>query len=255
MNSSLKDKLTDFESTPPPKAWDKIVAALDDTLPASITEKLYEYQQAPPASVWNKINNELSKEQESAKLIPLLSRFSKNARYSGAAIILLVLGLTAWFIINNINGTSDLASNQTIIPVPGKTQDSSGVSITDPSNKVVFTPETKQVPGPRPFVVASKPKKSILRPGKPMPSASSGMVKRRQVMDLSLPVDRYMVYSDGQNAPVKLSKKLFEVFACIQEDLDCKQRIQSLQQRISTSAVASDFTGMLDMLHQLKEKQ
>ncbi len=60
MSKELQNKLYNQEVTPPPGAWEKVVAALDeshltDTFPATVRQ----YEETPPAAVWGKIASAL----------------------------------------------------------------------------------------------------------------------------------------------------------------------------------------------------
>ena len=62
----------------------------------------------------------------------------------------------------------------------------------------------------------------------------------------------HMVYSDGDGNAMKLPKKLFSLVNCPDGDGSCKERIHQLQQKLSSTAMTADFTGILDMLRQLQ---
>ena len=68
-------------------------------------------------------------------------------------------------------------------------------------------------------------------------------------------VDNYMIYTDEDGHAMKLPKKLYEAFECATREIACSRKIKDLQQRVASSAVSSDFTGVLEMLRNLQENQ
>jgi hypothetical protein len=58
MNSELRNKLLNFEVTPPASAWEAITIGLDKK-ESGFASTLYEYELSPPASVWNNITDAL----------------------------------------------------------------------------------------------------------------------------------------------------------------------------------------------------
>lgn len=64
MNSETRNKLLNFEATPPPTAWDGITNGLDNQQ-NDFASGLYEYQATPPPFIWNNISEELNKNNQS----------------------------------------------------------------------------------------------------------------------------------------------------------------------------------------------
>ncbi len=61
--SSLKDRIYNYEVTPPAGAWEKIAINLDEAeLANNFPERLYNAEAAPPAKAWEKINASLNPE-------------------------------------------------------------------------------------------------------------------------------------------------------------------------------------------------
>lgn len=96
MSSDLKDKLSNFEATPPDRVWKGIAASLNND--QNLTKKLLEFEAIPHPSVWNKIENLLN--QQTAKVVSINKRF--KFRYSVAASFLIVaVGITTLLIKSN----------------------------------------------------------------------------------------------------------------------------------------------------------
>src|ERR1043165_954169 len=89
--SSLKDKLYNYEQTPPPAAWDKIAAALDEShISDEFPSTLYNAVATPPQDAWEKIAGALEPAEPAP--VSITRRFS-FVRYAAAAA---VIGLVAF---------------------------------------------------------------------------------------------------------------------------------------------------------------
>lgn len=65
--SSLKDKMGNYEVMPPVNTWDRIAAALDESMQeARFPPKLRATEIEPPAMAWDKISGELDNETKNA---------------------------------------------------------------------------------------------------------------------------------------------------------------------------------------------
>ena len=81
------------------------------------------------------------------------------------------------------------------------------------------------------------------------------MAYEKQTVATNIPLEKYMVYSDGDGNAMKLPKKLFDFITCVREEVVCQQQMQQLQQRFALTAMTTDFTGVLDIVKNLKENQ
>jgi hypothetical protein len=79
--------------------------------------------------------------------------------------------------------------------------------------------------------------------------------ERNEMISSSVSPDKYMIYSDGDGNVVRLPKKVFSAFACADQDIICKQRLQQLREKFASSAMTADFTGLLEILKSLQENQ
>lgn len=94
MPGSLQNKLQQFEVTPPPAVWNKIVEQLNEEfVPADgfVSSKIADTTVAPPAIVWDKISAELfsdsAQQPEKGRVVPI--------NFKRIAIAAAVLGLIA----------------------------------------------------------------------------------------------------------------------------------------------------------------
>jgi hypothetical protein len=260
MSSKLQNKLLNYQPEPPAGAWDAIAAALDNAPATPYSEKLFHFEQTPPPAAWSKIEAALETEAP-AKVV----RMGMGRWIAAAAAVLILAFAATTLVMNRQSGSpSGTASGPTVqrpTLTPAATDTTTlDTEITPQDEAITQAPdETETVipPSPGRSTATARPKR------RPMIAAAAlGPVlprwekaERKQQLQFNVPTDRYMVYSDGKNTPVKLSKKMFDVFSCAQEDLRCRERIQSLQQKMANAAMASDFTGMLDLLNHLRENQ
>ncbi len=148
MSSDLKNKLSSYEVTPPPAAWDNIAAALDESaignkFPATLRNaavvppagawthitaaldnnffsadtaaKLYAMEATPPVAAWAAIARSLDAEKEAA--IPEHRRFSPFIRYAAAAA---VAGLMIWAGTSLLSGKKSSEEPVAKQPVPAE---------------------------------------------------------------------------------------------------------------------------------------
>src|SRR6188768_3685013 len=93
--SSLKDKIYNYEVTPPPGTWEKIAIDLDEAeLANKFPQRLYNVETTPPTHSWEKVNTALNPANKSS--VPLFKRITPFARYAAAAIF---IGAVAFGII------------------------------------------------------------------------------------------------------------------------------------------------------------
>jgi hypothetical protein len=66
-------------------------------------------------------------------------------------------------------------------------------------------------------------------------------------------LDRYMIFSKASGEAFRLSKKLFHLFACSDNDENCKQLIVSMQEQMADPSItlAGDFPAVLAVLQNM----
>ncbi len=69
MSDILKNKLYNYEETPPASAWEKILLSLNEQslLKKSTVTEIYNQEEVPPANTWNNISNTLDTEFQETK--------------------------------------------------------------------------------------------------------------------------------------------------------------------------------------------
>ena len=64
-----------------------------------------------------------------------------------------------------------------------------------------------------------------------------------------------MVYSDDDGNAMRLSKKLVELISCVKEEVVCAEQVQQMQYKIANYITTNDFSGLMEMLRNMKENK
>lgn len=259
MSSSFKDKLLQYAPEPPLKVWDEIAKSLDAATPA-LSEKLYQFEVTPPASIWDNINNKLNDNQP-ATIVPFFQKYKTVLRYSAAAAILTFIVVTAVF-FNQKKETGNMAN------IPAKQQSkknnaNTGASISDLERGNTLLAEAKDDKN-NALKNSFAEKQNLLHHLPPQTQLGSVEFEKnfipvtaegKKTVDAVTAVEKYMVYSDDDGNAMKLPKKLFDFISCAKENILCKEEMQQLQEKFAAADFSNDFTGVLEMLKNLKENQ
>jgi len=260
MSDQIQNKLLEYAPKPPENVWDAINNALDEGF--CVSRKLYQFEETPPARVWNKINNELLVSQ-SGKVVPFFIKHRKIVRYSTAAAILLTIVITSTFVIGKRTRPTGphTSSNSSSQPATVVNLETSKTGINSKNNHTLAAAqenETSTIENLR------EEKKTLLNKLRPQMKLGFVVLSKKfipkvahikQTVSPDEPVEKYMVYSDGDGNAMKLPKKLFDFIACVKQDIQCQQQMMQLQQKFAATGVMTDFTGVLEMLKNLKENQ
>jgi hypothetical protein len=259
MSSTYRDKLLQYAPEPPQKVWDEIAKSLDAATPA-LSEKLYQFETAPPAGVWEKINNKLGNNQP-AKVIPFFQKHKTVLRYSAAAAILIFIVAASIFFSQEKE-----AGNIAGIPVEQQSQKgktNADASVPSLQSKNTLLAETKDdessvqknSPAEKQSLLHHLPSQTQLGAVELAKNFIPEVAEQKQTVDAATAVEKYMVYSDDDGNAMKLPKKLFDFISCVKENILCKEEMQQLQEKFAAADFSNDFTGVLEMIKNLKENQ
>jgi len=258
MDNQLQNKLLQYAPEPPEKVWDAICSTLDKEGSIAFVEKLYQYNETPPADVWEKIGNRL---QAQSKVAPLVIKYRRVITYAAAAVIILAIISTGLFKTNRTQSTV-MATVPIKTPGLNDKKDSNNInSSTSLNHMTVSEKPGEEIDRVRYLALDRKYTFSKLRPQLKLGSVIFAkpfipkVAIMKQTVSAGEPVEKYMVYSDGDGHAMKLPKKLFDFIACVKEDIRCQQQMQQLQQKFAETAIVADFTGVLELLKNLKENQ
>ncbi len=271
MSSDYANKLKAFEARPPEGAWNRIANALEGSSVAPAADRLFFYEATPPAGIWQKI--EASLPQEPAKVVSIFHRYRRPLRYASATAALVVIGLLASLLLSKRTESESLAKGNPVeqagksAPAP-QLEPNRTTTVTASAINVQRIPEEETGKmAYRSAATGSGDRLSYLNTTDVTRglrrAVRSSMLFRRlfSVPDepRALPptdgADRYMVFSDGNGNIARLPKKMYDAVRCKEDDLACQQRIRLLQQKLSSSAFTTDFTGVMQILGNLQENK
>ncbi|HEX6193581.1 MAG TPA: anti-sigma factor domain-containing protein [Chitinophagaceae bacterium] len=141
LTDKFPSRLYNSTEVPPPTAWTTISAALDElNLRHTYPETLYNLETVPPVGAWEKIKSTLDEESAPA-ITPVKRRVIPFARYAAAAALLAIVAFGAVRIMSrNASEQDGIATGKqsaTSIPTPGKSNDvntNTDVTASAPSN-------------------------------------------------------------------------------------------------------------------------
>jgi hypothetical protein len=256
MSSNIQNILSDYAPDAPAGVWEKIAAALENG-ESSFPGKLFQYEEMPSAALWDKITPALDViEREPVKIIPFHKRYSRPLKYAAATAAFVIFAVLSSLLISKKTRSEEPVRTaiQTNTSAPKEEQ-----SIASGQDRVKQTPAEAITDGK-----ATDREKAAVAIIKTHQAASSMALLARVFPKIARPnsglsfssmVDKYMVYSDGEGNATRLPKKLFDLFVCPTDDILCVQRKKNLQEKIASSALTSDFTGVLEIINNLRENK
>lgn len=253
MNKGFQDKLQQYAPPAPEGTWDAIEASLNEG--ASFASRLQSFETPPPPATWNKIISQLPAR---ARVKPLWKKLLPYGMAAGLLAFVVLIG-------NLLNSSS---TSDTAVGVPD-----------NPSNNSELLKETSPsytVSGPQQKTAeqgdySSSPNRNTTS-YKPSGTRYEDMPGMAYASFTELPdfipdhaetkpsitteyADKYMVHTDENGNAVRVPKKIFDLVDCVKADQVCKDRIELLQQKLALSSVTTEFTGLLDLVKNLKENQ
>lgn len=254
MSELLQKKLFDYHAQPSTNVWEKINVELDSGANKNLSEKLNSYELKPPGFVWENISASLS--QSKPPVIPIWKRVSKSTKYISAAASILAIAIF-------INVFFDKKTTANSVEMPVVKQNSHG-PVSPPLSPSIQselpTNNNKSSAGLNAMRNNNgSNKKSYRLPLETHSSNSNEGDIDDRVLANNYPLreseylDRYMVFSTASGEAFRLSKKLFDLFACSNSDENCRENIENIQEKMAdpSIAVAGDFPGVLAMLQNM----
>jgi hypothetical protein len=260
MNKDIQNKLAQFEAQPPAEAWNRIAAALDDSL-NNTAIRLQELEVSPPLQTWDHINHQLD-EKSKAPIIPFYKKYA-TALLTGSAAAVLALILFFSGILSNKGTVSEPSFMQVVRNLQPTVETEPTTVNKEQQNLNEATPAEASIARrsyKQESVTENKRDIETLAFAShdyvaPVEKLIPDCVERNSALAFTHPVDRYMVYSREDGNAVKLPKKLFDAVACPSKDAECKLKLKQVQEKFAASAFTADFTGVLDIINNLGENQ
>lgn len=252
MNKPFQEKLLHVEVPPPPAVWETIAASLDGE--TSFEKRLQAYAETPPAQGWNRIEAALA---QPAPVIPFFTRYKTPLRYIAAASALAVVLTVLTLVTRRTEAGPSAANSGRELSTPPAGGSTAALASPSKTNRPEPAVADNKPEADRGAIASIRRSLAFIRPQNILPRLS---ISRRFIPqqadekpELSFPpLDKFMVYSDGDGNAMRLPKKLFGLVSCADGDGSCKERIRRLQQTMAANTGSADFAGMLDMLRTLQ---
>jgi hypothetical protein len=259
--SSLKDKLYNYEQTPPPAAWDKIDAALDEShISDEFPSTLYNAVAVPPSDAWEKIAGAL--EPAEAAPVSITRRFS-FIRYAAAAA---VIGLVAFGIFKlTLSNTSKTGTEIAAKPNDqAKQEDTGSIARKSPSQtdtEPESTPvnhDNNQNTGEQNVSTEIVKARSVRRTKSNYSATNetdaqtASYAYNEHTPNLA---DRYIMYMTPDGGIVRMSKKWGNLVCCVsgqEQDPGCKDQLKKWQEKLACAPTANgNFMDILSLVNTL----
>jgi hypothetical protein len=228
MSNQIQNKLSAFQVKPPDEVWNKIAEALDTDADYILSKKLFNYQQTPSAQAWDNIKTRLEKinnKVDPARVVPFFKRYRIPLKYTAAAASFIFVAVLVSLMV------SKKSVSETTASTASQQQNSFAAVKNDTQKTTAFPGKNTQ----KNKLFSPPENKKLIKAFEQQPAVNSS---------------RYIVYANTSGNAVKVSKKLYSLFACYDSKPDCRQNIEGLQQKVAASAVmaSADFTSVLDLL-------
>ncbi len=261
---SLRDKMFNYEVTPPNHCWENISIDLDDAaMSHEFPSSLYKMEVTPPITAWEKVNAALNPntaaivKPTSTKLFPIL-------KYAAAAIVVGIIGFTVLKLVVNNNNNSekanqvaeskDTSKSGSNLSAKGKDVVTSGDDvakddqIADQNKNLVssFDPPLKKIgKKANPHAGGYKTKEPI---GPETELSRSIYAYEDHVPDIA---ERYVMLMTPDGHFIRMAKRWSDLLCCVsgeEQDADCKDQLKRWQQKMATSTLAPSPANFLDIL-------
>jgi hypothetical protein len=250
LSKQLQHKLLQYNAQPPAQVWDKISIELDNSKEDIFSERMVNYELTPPSFIWDKITAAL--DENETPVVPIRNRFSRPLKYSSAAAGLIAIAILVSLLINKrsvseVASTPDTKQNIASPVTPTITEKQPQVSFENPdknkSESLVYNNNIERT-------------STKILPLHAYSSYSALKKRATRVIDHSYPIEepeymnRYIIFSETPGEAFRLSKKLFDLFACSDYNKTCKENIEAIQQKMLDPSImaSADFSGVMDAL-------
>ena len=289
MSNDLQNRLYNFEVSPPPGTWNKIVTELDEShLSNQFPTSLYNLEVDPPGAAWNKVKASLSDDEVSPARI---RRIAPVWRYAAAAAVIaaVVFGSTRFFAGTSednplVTQTSDPSTKQAPVTTPPVENPVTVPTITsDPIDEArndaaleaskhtyasLDASERQNIKrvSEEHFLSLADPISAAgdINPGNTYRDAKCTYINAPSFAfnDDHSPIDmanRYVMMMTPEGHFVRISKKLGPLVCCVsgeEEDEDCNNQLKKWREKIanpSVSATSGNFLELLNLIHTFKE--
>ncbi|ULQ54551.1 hypothetical protein [Flavihumibacter fluvii] len=273
MSDQLRNKIQQWEASPPENAWANIAVALQEVnAEARLAHRLQEHEESPPPAIMAIVLDQLQPKEKpqmpQAPVIPLQPLYPYLFRYGAAAAL---IGIIAWVFVGNPfwknvqqDNAATLANQAGAAPVPTtEPAPSIATAITGNAgtNKETTPPEDQIVSNDLP---ARDPKYAVVRhthiPAKATgafthsPTLSQAPALSQQLLPVQDRNLRYITIYSENGAPIRLSAKFAPLYYAMYHPDDnsapriAENLLQQMQQQMSRRPFIPDPNNHFDMI-------
>lgn len=244
---SVSQKLQTFEISAPAMVWEKINEELDDLNDfKTVSQKLRNLEVTPPSGMWNHIQQSLDGKKEETNIIPLRSGGNRWIKYAAAACVIGLVGILIYYYNSNSGKEMVLGS------APEIAQQQTVPQISNPETIVPISPGHSEIaPGQKSGAAQLLAATPITRRDRTGNVYAPTIEKNEELQG------RYIMLMTENGDVVRLSKKLSGLADCIageDNSLDCNQQIAQWQEQMVKTSLPSTPDNFLDLL-KLAEKE
>ena len=275
MSDQLRNKIQQWEASPPSGAWAFIADAMQEVNAENkLAARLGQYEENPPAELWaivlDQVQEKVKPEAPQAPVIPMQPLYPYLFRYGAVAIL---VGLVAWIISGNPFWEKPAQSNPAKISASPAGTDQP-ITIDKPSLATAITgnpvtkPETEQPDGQKPSnnLPERDPKFATVNPPA-YPAKETAETRIPSVLQSTalplqeLPVQkrnqRYIIIYSSAGEPVRLSAKFAPLYYELGQGTGNNTAstaeifLQKMQQRMIRRPFIPDPNNHFDMIRLL----
>jgi len=256
--SSIRDKMYNYQATPPASAWDAIAAALEEPGPADqYPARLHDLEVTPPAGIWELISSSLDPVEISRPATRTLPVF---LRYAAAAAVIAAVAFTVFRLTINKPGKNGMSSNIPAMKDSGsnennaaKTPAGDNSAKTLPADDDRALEQSKKMMAKLDRTPRSRNNKAAAIAASVYPESGENFTAPEFAYEDEVPdmAERYVMLMTPDGNFIRMSKKWSSLLCCVsgeEQDADCKDQLKKWQQKIAASPVTQSPGNFLDIL-------
>lgn len=282
MSRGLRNKMYDYEVTPPKGAWEKIATALDDSSETgSFESKLYNLETTPPASAWEQIQVSLNAENKTTRLPQNKSYHIFRYVAAIAAIAIIVFG--AIILTRNKSAKKETARKEIVAPTknPATNVPVASAEVNNPISDDEKRDDAALEASKNTFAkndLSSMARLTLIKknylsaPAHYIENISKddavfGDLHYSEIAQLSFENDnttsdiseRYITLMTPDGNLIRMSKKWADLACCVsgeEQNADCKDQLERWREKIACSSIApspGNFMDILDLISSLQD--
>jgi hypothetical protein len=242
MSTRLRDRLIQYEVAPPPNVWEGVREALLQEEPA-LAARLSSFEITPPVNSWSAIKKSLEGEARAGNT---RSAFRRFPRYAAAAAVLVLIFISARYILSRNDDPLPTVAKESTEPVQLPVKENPQITTAAPVKQEQETTAVEKNGTARTVPSLKKENKRLV--------ATAPAVRMNP--------NRYLTKENEEGNTVRLSRKVAPLFNCAEDlaswnSIRCRENIQVMQEKMAQTLISpsSDFAGLVDLLRSLEEKR